>query len=1061
MALEAADPRSVIGRLGGSIRTRLALFVAALVIVSAGVTAVVGYVFTQARLSQYAEEHLWGVVTGRLEVLQSWVDDQQARIALVTSRTRLRELVTQHLDGELAPAVLHGDAGRILAHAVASVEELRALAIVSPDGRVVISTEADDLGRDISDTEAFRRGREEHYVGLPEAGVPGHLATLSAPMHTPEGRFIGVTLGTVDASDLAVMLDTARSSWDTLAVRVGTLEQGRIRYHFHPGDGPSAVEPAAAPAMAAAAEGRSGFLQTRTPAGEEILAAHLPTGLDGWGLVARVDVEEAYAPVHRLRNIALGVGLAILLVALFAARLVADRFARPIQSLTDTARAYARGDLDARPDVEANHEIGILAAAFRQMAESLQEHQEQLEDLVDRRSRELERKGEQLRQSERFLQDIVEHIPLMVFVKEATELRFVLFNRAGEELLGLSREELIGRNDHDLFPEDQADFFTAKDREVLKGREVVDIPEEPIDTAHGRRILHTLKDPILDEAGRPAFLLGISEDITERKQQEERLARSRRALQEAKREAEEANRAKSEFLANMSHEIRTPMNGVLGMADLLLALDLDREERDYVETIKQSAETLLHLLNDILDLSKIEAGRLELEEAGFSLRETLGDALQALGVRAAQKGVELIQHIAPEVPDGLVGDPIRLRQVVVNLVGNAVKFTEEGEIVVRIEQVSRDEAGVRLCCEVADTGPGIAPAEQHRIFQAFEQTDTAVAGHYGGTGLGLAISHELVSMMGGEIGLESEPGRGSTFWFTAGFGLDESAGAGVEPRSATLRDLAVLVVDDNDTNRHVLAELLASWHMHPETAPGGSEGLDRLRSAAERGRPFPLLLLDSSMPGMDGMDVARAVSEDARLRRTSVIMLSSAGAPAEMSRARELGVARFLTKPVKSSDLLVAIEHELGAGRVVVEAPAEAEEEPGMPPLRVLVAEDDPVNRKVAQSLLEQRGHEPVMVQDGRAAVERLGRERFDVILMDVRMPDMDGLEATRAIRARERETGEHVAIVAMTAHAMKGDREQCLDAGMDDYVSKPVRADDLVAALRRVLDRAPQRAPR
>jgi two-component system, sensor histidine kinase and response regulator len=714
----------------------------------------------------------------------------------------------------------------------------------------------------------------------------------------------------------------------------------------------------------------------------------------------------------------------------------------------------ARGDATCRFVMAPPHRIEQLLAEIGSANQTALVRnpdffaRKRIEDQLRQRERELEQKQAELRRSERFLHDIIENLPFMVFVKEAAMLRFVLFNRAGEQLLGVPREQLIGKNDYDFFPKEQADFFTAKDREVLEGGEVIDIPEEPIDTVHGRRILHTIKDPLLDDEGVPAFLLGISEDITERKRQADELVAAGMALRAAKEEAEQASRAKSQFLANMSHEIRTPMNGILGMTELLSGMELSSQQRDYVETIHQSAETLLHLLNGILDLSRIEAGHLELESTSFSLREALGDALQTLGVRAARQGLELIHNIPPEVPDGLIGDPIRLRQVILNLVDNAVKFTDQGEIVVSIELIAKAPNRARLRFEVTDTGRGIALADQERIFKAFEQASTATTAPSGGTGLGLAISSELVEMMGGELELESELGRGSRFWFTIEFGLDESVVAS-GPRRNLVRDVPVLIVDDNATNRRVLAELLASWRLRPTTASDGIEALERLRSAAANGRPFRVLLLDAVMPVMSGLELARSVREDRRLQGLSIILLSSAGIGHEIAEARELGIGRFLIKPVKQSDLLSAIERELGEDS---SQPKLAGPSPSST-LRVLLAEDDPVNQRVAKNLLTLRGHEVTCVDDGQAAVERLmqERERFDVVLMDVRMPRMDGLQATRAIREWEQDVGGHIPIVAMTAQAMAGDRELCLAAGMDDYVSKPVRGADLAETLLRV----------
>ncbi|PRP91448.1 Signal transduction histidine-protein kinase BarA [Enhygromyxa salina] len=730
-------------------------------------------------------------------------------------------------------------------------------------------------------------------------------------------------------------------------------------------------------------------------------------------------------------------------------------------------RCRAKGDeacqfVMAPPDRIDAHIEGLLAReAHRPRPGSVHVpdfmFRKRMEEELRQRKDELEAKQAELRRSERFLHDIVEGIPLMVFVKEVKTGRFVLFNRAGEQLTGLDREALIGSRDHDLFPAAQADLFVARDREVIEGGVVVDIPEEIIDTDRGPRVLHTIKDPIFDEEGRPAFLLGVSEDITERKRQADELALAGEALRQAKDEADQANRAKSEFLANMSHEIRTPMNGILGMTELLAGMELSGQQRDYVETIRQSTETLLHLINGILDLSKVEAGRLELEQTSFSLRETLGDALQTLGVRAAGKGLELVQSILPEVPDGLIGDPIRLRQVILNLVDNAVKFTDVGEVVVCIDMVGQHEDRVRLRFEVRDTGVGIPVDDRKRIFEAFEQAGRSVPRRAGGTGLGLAISSEIVAIMGGKLELDSELGHGSRFWFSAEFGVDEAA-ATPGPLRNLMRDLPILVVDDNDTNRRVLAGLLSTWRAHPTTATSGPEALECLRAAAAVGRDFRVVLLDSQMPGITGLEVARQVRDDPRLRATSLILLSSGGLGGEVAEAQALGVARFLTKPVKQSDLLRAIERELGVSAPRL-APAR---EPGARPLRVLVAEDDPVNQTVARTLLEQRGHEVTTVADGRAALERVfaDHERFDVVLMDLRMPRMGGLEATRAIREGERETGGHVAIIAMTAQAMSGDRERCLAAGMDDYVAKPVTGAQLADALGRVRDAASPSSP-
>ncbi len=685
-------------------------------------------------------------------------------------------------------------------------------------------------------------------------------------------------------------------------------------------------------------------------------------------------------------------------------------------------------------------------------------------DITDRKQAE-----EALRESEERFRGTFENAAVGIVHNDSAG-RFLRVNEKFCAIVGYSREELLQKALRDVVhPDDLAPFVELYTSCFAQG----EAPPLGMEKRYRRKDGSTVWVEVFasfqrDESGRPAYAIAAVQDVSERKRLDEE-------LRQAKEAAEAANRAKDDFLANVSHEIRTPMNAILGMTELVLDTPLEEDQRQGLKTVKSAADSLLGIINDLLDFSKIEAGKLELVSADFSLRGAVGDTLRAVAVRAHKKGLELVYQVQPDVPDALVGDAGRLRQVLLNLAGNAVKFTDEGEVVVRVEMdgdtpaasLGAGEVGLRFT--VRDTGIGIPSDQQERIFRAFEQEDTSTTRKYGGTGLGLTIAARLVALMGGSITVQSEPGKGSTFAFTARFGQQPHPPEPVPAQSpVSLHNLPVLVVDDNATNRHILAEWLRGWQLDPTAVGDGMAAMDALWHRAANGRPYALVLLDARMPDADGLTVAAMIRERAELAATRIILLTSGERPGDPARTRELRIDAQLLKPVQQDELLEAIYRVMS--RSQGNAPplawptprqqASAAPVPAATPLHILVAEDNELSAQVLEQSLVRQGHRVRLANNGREVLALAEQGGFD-LLLDVHMPELDGLQVVRAVRERELTAGGHLPIIALTARSRKEDRERCLAAGMDDFQTKPIRPADLLAAIDRVLRTHPSRQSR
>ena len=650
------------------------------------------------------------------------------------------------------------------------------------------------------------------------------------------------------------------------------------------------------------------------------------------------------------------------------------------------------------------------------------------------------------------LRAVIDGLPDLIYVKD-TEGRFLLANPAQRKFLtGNPEADLIGASDFSFFPNETATAFFNDEQEIIRtGLPLVSQAEQMHDHEGNEVWILTTKVPFRDKSGSIAGIIGIGRNVTARKQMEAELIKARI-------QADAANRTKSEFLANMSHEIRTPLNGVIGMTELALDTELTDEQREYLETVQLSAGTLLNVINDILDFSKIEAGRIDIEATDFDLRECVETTMKTLVHLAEARGLELLCDIGHDVPFIVQGDSTRLSQMIINLVGNAIKFTMEGQVAVKVEaDPHRGECAV-LHFTVSDTGIGIPRDKLNSIFDSFTQADASTTREFGGTGLGLTITSRLAALMGGKVWVESEPGKGSDFHFTVCVGI--GAAPILHPPSAlpyeVLNNTRVLIVDDNLTNRFILDRMLTRWEMRVDCVDSGEGALREISSAQECDDPYRLIVTDKQMPNMDGFNLVEQIRRTPEIAATRVIMMSSGAHRGDLSRCHELGLSAYLTKPVRQGELRDAIARSLDRRKEQGESrnPVLAKDRriAHTHVLNVLLAEDNNVNQRLATRLLQKRGHRVTIANNGQEAIAHLEKTSFDLVLMDVQMPHVDGLEATRIIRKQEEVTGMHQPIVALTAHAVKGDQERCEAAGMDGYLAKPIRPEQLDAVLRQYM---------
>jgi len=1135
-----------------TLTTRIVVVLVLLAAVVLAGVSVLSYRSGRAALETAVISELLSASVTKASEIDAWFGTRVADVETVARSPVILDAVGPLLAAAPASAQAREAHDRIarelLPHTQATPRANAMIAVVDAvSGRILVATDPAIEGRSLADEPFFQPGHSGTHVHAPHLSdeIAGPAIAIATPLRGWDGKVRAILVGWPDIAQMNEIILRRSGLHETDDAYLVNPEQLFVTQPRFRTVAAVLREKVDTDAVRLALAGKTGVLFNTDYRDVPAITVYRWLPKQKLGLIAKIDEQEAMAPVRRFGQAVLLYAVLVMLGTIAAAVLLARTITRPVQQLQQGVARFGRGELDVRLPVESDDELGLLAEEFNGMAASIAEK----DALLRANTADLERRVQERTRALQQQADLLELAHDAIIVRELDgTIRF--WNRGAEEIYGFRRSEVVGIATHSLlqtrFPEsreavegalagsgrwegevrhtrrdgtqitvasrhalqrdehgrpaavleinsdiseriraeeDRNRFFrlsldmlatanfegyftqvnpawvatTGYSEEELCSRPFLDFvhPDDHAatiaaadDLAAGKEVIafenrYVCKDGAIKwlawlaaPVSEHGLIYAAARDITERKRAEEE-------LQKAKEAAEAAARAKSEFLANMSHEIRTPMNGVIGLTDLVLRTPLSPQQHEYLTLIKSSADSLLRLLNDILDFSKMEAGKLALETIDFDIRESLGNTLKAFAASANEKGLELAYHVVPGIPKLLAGDPGRLAQIVVNLVGNALKFTHHGEVVLRVSLDAQEDDRALLHFTVSDTGIGIPAELQAHIFSAFSQADSSTTRQYGGTGLGLAIVSQLVEMMGGRIWLDSQPGRGTTFHFTARMKVPEQpADTDLHPEPVMLAGMRVLVADDNRTNRTILDEILRSWGVEPTLAESGGQALSLLQAGVAEGRPYALVLLDAQMPRFDGFRVVEAIKANPAYGSATIMMLSSNDLSGEVERCKILGVSRYLRKPVKQSELFDAMVSALGMMAAQQARPAsDAQRVPKrlQRRLRVLVAEDHPINQRLVIETLAERGHSFAIANNGREVLAMVERQQFDVILMDGQMPEMDGYQATAEIRRRERETGGHVRIIAVTANAMKEDRDVCLAAGMDDYVSKPV----------------------